>query len=148
MQVLNNGHRGILTLSFHKTDTLRLDITLTLNDFSRCVVSRGSFSTVSSVNQNIKRNSKSRMFMKKRGHKCLVVSTMISLVLLMMVLYGTFSSQQPGSSSRWHDSQLLGRPLYKLDLSWPKNPELFTGEVFGVAVNQYDGVVYVAQRGK
>lgn len=72
---------------------------------------------------------------------------MASLVLIMMLLYCTISTQQPGSHSLRHDYQLVGRPLYKLDLSWPKNPELFTGEVFGVAVNQYAGVVYVAQRG-
>ena len=73
---------------------------------------------------------------------------MASLVLLMMVLYGSISSQQAGGSSLRRDYQLLGRPLYKLDLTWPKYPELFTGQVFGVAVNQYAGVVYVAQRGK
>lgn len=44
-----------------------------------------------------------------------------------------------------NDFQLLGRPLLKLDLSWPKNPEDFTGEVFGVAVNHVTGLVYVAQ---
>lgn len=86
--------------------------------------------------------------MKKRGQTCLIASSMASLIVLMMVLYGTIGTQQPSSSSLRHDYQLLGRPLYKLDLSWPKNPELFTGEVFGVAVNQYAGVVYVAQRGK
>jgi len=88
------------------------------------------------------------MLMNKRGQTCLIASSMASLVLLMMVLYGTISSQHPISSGVRHEYQLLGRPLYKLDLNWPKNPELFTGEVFGVAVNQYAGVVYVAQRGK
>ncbi|XP_072229555.1 NHL repeat-containing protein 3-like [Leuresthes tenuis] len=87
------------------------------------------------------------MLMNKRGQTCLIASSMASLVLLMMVLYGTISSQHPISSGVRHEYQLLGRPLYKLDLNWPKNPELFTGEVFGVAVNQYAGVVYVAQRG-
>lgn len=91
--------------------------------------------------------AKPLMLMTKTSHTCLIVSSMASLVLLMMVLYGTMSSQQPGGSSLRHDYQLLGRPLYKLDLSWPKNPELYTGDVFGVAVNQYAGVVYVAQRG-
>lgn len=84
--------------------------------------------------------------LKKRGHTCLIVSGMATLFLLMMVLYGTIGTQQPGSSFR-RDYQLLGRPLYKLDLNWPKSPELFTGDVFAVAVNQYSGVVYVAQRG-
>lgn len=78
----------------------------------------------------------------------MIVFSMVSLLLLMMVLYSTIGTQKPGSHSLRHDYQLMGRPLYKLDLSWPKNPELFTGEVFGVAVNQYAGVVYVAQRGK
>lgn len=91
--------------------------------------------------------AKPLMLMKKRGHTCLIASSMVSLVLLMLVLYGTFGTQQAGSSILRYDYQLLGRPLYKLDLSWPKNPELFTGEGFGVAVNQYAGVVYVAQRG-
>lgn len=87
------------------------------------------------------------MLLKKRGHTCLIASTTVSFILLLMVLYGTIGGHQPGSSSLRRDYQLLGRPLYKLDLSWPKNPELFTGEVFAVAVNQYAGVVYVAQRG-
>lgn len=86
--------------------------------------------------------------MKRRGHACLIASSMATFILLMMVLFGTIGSQQPGASSFRRDYQLLGRPLYKLDLSWPRNPELFTGDVFGVAVNQYAGVVYVAQRGK
>ncbi|KAM3837998.1 NHL repeat-containing protein 3-like [Diretmus argenteus] len=86
--------------------------------------------------------------MKKRSHTCLIATTAATLFLLMMVLYGSINSQQPDSSSLRHDYQLLGRPLYKLDLSWPRYPELFTGEVFGVAVDQFAGVVYVAQRGE
>lgn len=69
--------------------------------------------------------------------------------LVMMVLYGTFSSQLfPSHGLLREDYQLLGRPVYKLDPNWPRNPELFTGDVFAVAVNHYAGVVYVAQRGK
>lgn len=86
--------------------------------------------------------------MKKKSHTCLILSSMASVVVLMMVLYSFISSQEAGSSGLRHDTQLLDRPLYKLDMSWPKNTELFTGQVFGVAVNQYAGVVYVAQRGK
>ncbi|KAM7371316.1 hypothetical protein PAMP_010797 [Pampus punctatissimus] len=85
--------------------------------------------------------------MKKGGHTCLILSIMALLVLLMMVLYCSVGSQQAGSSILRHDYQLLGRPLYKLDLTWPKKPELFTGDVFGVAVDQHAAVVYVAQRG-
>ncbi|XP_071390120.1 NHL repeat-containing protein 3-like [Centroberyx affinis] len=85
--------------------------------------------------------------LKKRSHTCLIATTMATVFLLMMVLYGTINTQQADSSSLRHDYQLLGRPLYKLDIAWPKYPELFTGEVFGVAVDQHAGVVYVAQRG-
>ncbi|XP_019748192.1 NHL repeat-containing protein 3 [Hippocampus comes] len=85
--------------------------------------------------------------MKSRSYTCLILTSMVSLFFLMMVLYGVFSPQQAGISILRQDYQLLGRPLYKLDLNWPKNPELFSGNVFGVAVNQYAGVVYVAQRG-
>ncbi|KAM9837176.1 NHL repeat-containing protein 3-like [Aulostomus maculatus] len=87
------------------------------------------------------------MSVKKRSHMCLILSAMASLVLLMMVLYGITGNQKAGSSSIRYDYLLLGRPLFRLDLSWPKKPELFTAEVFAVAVNQYAGVVYVAQRG-
>ncbi|XP_062309213.1 NHL repeat-containing protein 3-like isoform X1 [Osmerus eperlanus] len=86
--------------------------------------------------------------MKRRSHNCLIATTMGTFFLLMMVLYGTINSQQSESPSYKQDYRLLGRPLYKLDISWPKYPELFSGEVFGVAVDQYSGVVYVAQRGE
>ena len=72
-----------------------------------------------------------------------------TILLLMMVLYGSISSQRQQDSAPFrHDYQLLGRPLFKLDISWPKYPELFRGAVFAVAVNPYAEVVYVAQRGK
>ncbi|XP_030195719.1 NHL repeat-containing protein 3 [Gadus morhua] len=86
--------------------------------------------------------------MKKRSHTCLLATTMASILLLMMVLYGSISSHQHQESTPFrHDYQLLGRPLFKLDISWPKYPELFRGAVFAVAVNHYGEVVYVAQRG-
>ncbi|XP_034021089.1 NHL repeat-containing protein 3-like [Thalassophryne amazonica] len=83
-----------------------------------------------------------RALMRKRSHTCVLVSTTASVLVLVVVLYGTRS----GSSFR-HDYQLLGSPLYKLDLGWPRNPEVFSGKVFAVAVNQFSGVVFVAQRG-
>nr|XP_061807216.1 NHL repeat-containing protein 3-like [Nerophis lumbriciformis] len=86
--------------------------------------------------------------MKSRSYTCAILTIMGSLFFLMMVLYGVFNPQQAAFKSVLiQDYQLLGRPLYKLDLNWPRNPELFSGTVFGVAVNQYAGVVYVAQRG-
>ncbi|CAB1316694.1 unnamed protein product, partial [Coregonus sp. 'balchen'] len=77
--------------------------------------------------------------MKRRNPSCLIVTTMGTLFLLMVVLYGTINSQQSETSGLKQDYRLLGRPLYKLDINWPKYPELFSGEVFGVAVNQYAG---------
>ena len=65
-------------------------------------------------------------------------------VVLLLLLYGGRGWQQRASSL---DHQLLGSQLYKLDLTWPRNPEVFTGAVFAVAVNQFAGLVYVAQRG-
>ncbi|KAF5898238.1 NHL repeat-containing protein 3, partial [Clarias magur] len=52
------------------------------------------------------------------------------------------------ASGRKRDVGVVGKTLYKLDVSWPKYSEHFTGEVFGVAVNHLAGVVYVAQRGE
>lgn len=68
-------------------------------------------------------------------------------VLLLLLLYGGLGWQQRASSTSSRDYQLLGSPLYKLDITWPRNSEVFTGAVFAVAVDQYAGLVYVAQRG-
>ncbi|KAG8452773.1 hypothetical protein GDO86_004532 [Hymenochirus boettgeri] len=38
--------------------------------------------------------------------------------------------------------------LYILDVGWPKNPDLFSGIAFGVAVDPTNSLVYVAQRGE
>ncbi|KAG5844053.1 NHL repeat-containing protein 3-like isoform X1 [Anguilla rostrata] len=82
--------------------------------------------------------------MKRKGF---IAVTMGILFLLMAVLYSTISSQLSDASGLKTDYRLLGRTLYKLDISWPKYTEHFTGDVFGVAVNQLAGLVYVAQRG-
>uniref|UniRef100_A0A8C7Y7N8 NHL repeat-containing protein 3 n=1 Tax=Oryzias sinensis TaxID=183150 RepID=A0A8C7Y7N8_9TELE len=87
------------------------------------------------------------LLLKRRGAVCLIASSMASLVLLAVVLYGSVGGPPAAGSDLRRDYQLLGRPLFRLDVSWPKKPELFGGQVFGVAVNQLAGVVYVAQRG-
>ncbi|XP_069478048.1 NHL repeat-containing protein 3 isoform X3 [Ambystoma mexicanum] len=38
--------------------------------------------------------------------------------------------------------------VYRLDVSWPKYPELFSGQTFAVAVDPHLNLVYVAQRGE
>lgn len=72
---------------------------------------------------------------------------MPSFVMLMMVLYGIYGSQLLTSHGLRQEYRRLGRPMYKLDPRWPRKPELFTGDVFAVALNHCAGVVYVAQRG-
>lgn len=39
----------------------------------------------------------------------------------------------------------IQKPLYKLDLEWPKFSEEFTGQTFCVAVDHLQGLVYVGQ---
>ncbi|KAG7484535.1 hypothetical protein MATL_G00050300 [Megalops atlanticus] len=85
--------------------------------------------------------------MKRKSHTCLIAMTMGIVFLLTAVLYGTINSQLSDATGLKTDYRLLGRPLYKLDISWPKYTEHFTGDVFGVAVNHLAGLVYVAQRG-
>ncbi|KAJ8276129.1 hypothetical protein COCON_G00078810 [Conger conger] len=76
------------------------------------------------------------------------IAFMMGIVfLLIAVLYSTYNSQPSGASGLKTDYRLLGKTLYKLDISWPKYTEHFTGDVFGVAVNHLAGLVYVAQRG-
>ncbi|XP_062981313.1 NHL repeat-containing protein 3 [Elgaria multicarinata webbii] len=41
----------------------------------------------------------------------------------------------------------IEKPLYKLDVNWPKFPEGITGQTFCVAVDEINGLVYVGQRG-
>lgn len=82
--------------------------------------------------------------MRKWLQTCILLSGMGSLFVVILVLHGMLSSQPPLG----YCSQSLHRSMYKLDLNWPRKPELFTGQVFAVAVNQYAEVVYVAQRGQ
>lgn len=87
------------------------------------------------------------MLSSPRGRSCVLWSCGASLLLLGL-LYGSFSSSRPpqGRLSPGQDP-LLGRPLYRLDPGWPRSPEVFSGEVYGVAVDPHTGLVYVAQRG-
>ncbi|XP_054849405.1 NHL repeat-containing protein 3 [Eublepharis macularius] len=65
-------------------------------------------------------------------------------LLLLAALYGSGPGLQPlVFFSPWR----IQNPLYKLDLSWPKFPELFTGQTFCVAVDHIHGLIYVGQRG-
>ncbi|KAB5543508.1 hypothetical protein PHYPO_G00079980 [Pangasianodon hypophthalmus] len=85
--------------------------------------------------------------MKKKSQLCFISSAMAIIFLVMFVMYSTLNSHYV-ASGRKRDFSIVGRTLYKLDVSWPKYSEHFTGEVFGVAVDHLAGVVYVAQRGE
>ncbi|XP_026872788.1 NHL repeat-containing protein 3 [Electrophorus electricus] len=84
--------------------------------------------------------------MRRKSYLCFLTITMAVIFLLMFVMYSTMTAHSAASERR-KDFHILGRPLYKLDASWPKSSEYFTGDVFGVAVNHLAGLVYVAQRG-
>ncbi|XP_060764265.1 NHL repeat-containing protein 3-like [Neoarius graeffei] len=84
--------------------------------------------------------------MRKKSQLCFISSAMAIIFLVMFVMYSTLNSHYV-ASGRKRDFSIVGRTLYKLDVSWPKYSEHFTGEVCGVAVDHLAGVVYVAQRG-
>ncbi|XP_051767437.1 NHL repeat-containing protein 3-like [Ctenopharyngodon idella] len=85
--------------------------------------------------------------MRRRNYCCLIAVAM-AVLLFIMFMCGAISSHTSVASRSHADFRVSGRALYKLDVSWPKNPELFSGQVFAVAVNHLQGLVYVAQRGE
>ncbi|XP_016385809.1 NHL repeat-containing protein 3 isoform X1 [Sinocyclocheilus rhinocerous] len=84
--------------------------------------------------------------MRRRSCCCLIAVGM-AILLFIIFICGSISSHVSVASRSQSEFRVSGRALYKLDISWPKNPEYFTGQVFGVAVNHLAGLVYVAQRG-
>uniref|UniRef100_A0A8C2H056 NHL repeat-containing protein 3 n=1 Tax=Cyprinus carpio TaxID=7962 RepID=A0A8C2H056_CYPCA len=84
--------------------------------------------------------------MRRRSCCCLIAVTM-AILLFIIFICGSIGSHVRVESRSQSEFRVSGRALYKLDISWPKNPEYFTGQVFGVAVNHLAGLVYVAQRG-
>lgn len=84
--------------------------------------------------------------MRKRSCCCLIAVSM-TILLFIIFIWGSISSHVRVESRSQSEVRVSGRALYKLDISWPKNPEYFSGQVFGVAVNHLAGLVYVAQRG-
>ncbi|XP_056593023.1 NHL repeat-containing protein 3-like [Triplophysa dalaica] len=84
--------------------------------------------------------------MRKRNYCCFTAVAMAIIIFILFVC-GSISTHSSTAAARTH-FRVSGKALYKLDISWPKQPELFTGQVFSVAVNHLAGVVYVAQRGE
>ncbi|XP_030648904.1 NHL repeat-containing protein 3-like isoform X1 [Chanos chanos] len=85
--------------------------------------------------------------MRSKNNSCLIALTMGTIFLFMVVFYGATNLHPSSGVKLKTDFQISGKQLYKLDISWPKYSEHFTGQVFGVAVNHLAGLVYVAQRG-
>ncbi|XP_026524368.1 NHL repeat-containing protein 3 [Notechis scutatus] len=69
------------------------------------------------------------------------------LFLLLIVLYRVGSELEVLNQWTTYSLWQIQKPLYKLDLEWPKFPEEFTGQTFCVAVDHLQGLVYVGQRG-
>ncbi|XP_038617442.1 NHL repeat-containing protein 3 [Tachyglossus aculeatus] len=76
-----------------------------------------------------------------------VVVVIGALGLLLLLLLTLFRSPALGTVALYV-SWWTETPLYHLDADWPKQPEYFTGQTFCVAVDAYNGLVYVAQRGE
>ncbi|XP_055493468.1 NHL repeat-containing protein 3-like [Leucoraja erinacea] len=74
----------------------------------------------------------------------IVIVTLLCLRLLLPV-----RAPGVGTSAYFSGRKRISEiSLYKLDLGWPKFPSMFTGQVFAVAVDPVDDIVYVAQRGE
>ncbi|XP_058036520.1 NHL repeat-containing protein 3 isoform X2 [Ahaetulla prasina] len=67
------------------------------------------------------------------------------LFLLLIVLYRVGSELEVLNHWTTYSLWQIQKPLYKLDLEWPKFSEEFTGQTFCVAVDHLQGLVYVGQ---
>uniref|UniRef100_A0A5F8H9G0 NHL repeat containing 3 n=1 Tax=Monodelphis domestica TaxID=13616 RepID=A0A5F8H9G0_MONDO len=67
--------------------------------------------------------------------------------LALLVFHSHFCRSPGLGTFVFFASWKIEKPLYRLDLNWPQNPEYFTGITFCVAVDSLKGLVYVAQRG-
>lgn len=81
--------------------------------------------------------------MKLRSSIC------ISATLVSLALYALLRSDGKHKirAKSVFDFLRPASQLYKLDASWPSDPESFTGVPFDVAVDHQNSLVYVAQRG-
>ncbi|XP_040399228.1 NHL repeat-containing protein 3 [Cygnus olor] len=65
----------------------------------------------------------------------------------LLVLLGLLGGSQVLKAFDYFYPSRGQQQMYKLDISWPKIPEYFTGQTFCVAVDSLHGLVYVGQRG-
>ncbi|XP_030056273.1 NHL repeat-containing protein 3 isoform X1 [Microcaecilia unicolor] len=86
--------------------------------------------------------------MKARSALCLC-AVVIAGVSCSLLLFGSPSSGEAQQQvHNLHSFMKTKELMYKLDVSWPKYSEYFTGQAFGVAVDPHRSMVYVAQRGE
>ncbi|XP_067889544.1 NHL repeat-containing protein 3-like [Heterodontus francisci] len=88
------------------------------------------------------------LFVSVKQTKPLIVLIMIVSLLSLWILLPTRFANPASAGYYLESSRLAEKNLYKLDTGWPKFPEFFTGQVFGVAVDPFADIVYVAQRGE
>ncbi|XP_006268722.1 NHL repeat-containing protein 3 isoform X1 [Alligator mississippiensis] len=84
------------------------------------------------------------------GVRCRLVARVtaaMALALLVLALLGALPGAQVLRTITFYSSWMNEQRLYKLDVSWPKLPEYFTGQTFCVGVDPISDLVYVAQRG-
>ncbi|XP_019385564.1 PREDICTED: NHL repeat-containing protein 3 isoform X1 [Crocodylus porosus] len=84
------------------------------------------------------------------GVRCRLVAratAAMALALLVLALLGAVPGAQVLRTITFYSSWMIEQRLYKLDVSWPKLPEYFTGQTFCVGVDPISDLVYVAQRG-
>ncbi|KAH0621915.1 hypothetical protein JD844_023661 [Phrynosoma platyrhinos] len=67
----------------------------------------------------------------------------LSLLVGLLASYRAGSEVQVFNQLTWKQD----KPLYKLDVNWPKVQEQLTGQTFCVAVDHIHGLVYIGQRG-
>ncbi|XP_072118965.1 NHL repeat-containing protein 3-like [Mobula birostris] len=78
----------------------------------------------------------------------LVVGIVMLLVLFFLCTLSTRSANTASAGYSTGSARISEKSLYRLDIGWPRFPEVFTGQVFAVAVDPVSDVVYVAQRGE
>ncbi|XP_042334637.1 NHL repeat-containing protein 3 isoform X1 [Sceloporus undulatus] len=81
------------------------------------------------------------------GLKLVAVLGGASLLLGLLACYKAGSEPQVFNQLNFQSFRRRDKPLYKLDINWPKSPEKLTGQTFCVAVDHIKELVYIGQRG-
>ncbi|XP_062814280.1 NHL repeat-containing protein 3 isoform X2 [Anolis carolinensis] len=81
------------------------------------------------------------------GFRLVVAFAGGSLLFVVLASYRAGSELQILNQLTIYSFWKSDKPIYKLDVSWPKFPELLTGQTFCVAVDHIHGLVYIGQRG-